>query len=489
LDKPKTSANQEKKRSDLVRLLKLFGEAFDEQYAAVKAALASEENRAIRHFDYPRLLIMDSGFPSMHEMGSWGEVPTHYMTAIGPRSLVGLLGGYIGEKTQSPKIAELTKFLAGSVFAKHLGIADESDDWTVALRVGDAVERYLHRYGVDRPLNEAKRDRLIFPIVTGMIAKTLYMRLVVPIVLTHFDVDRFRLTDSTYILRLPQKMHLSRFAVDRIGSGVTKMVAHAATHAFVSTEWHLEPETHAEARSSLSNISENVLNDVDIFFGALRAATGIATGYAQVLWAPNGWALDYYCDLPRLYGSTIRKYPDEFDDYGWIRPRYTVTRDDLLEVRRIYKGLNLNQNEAMVLAIKRLNSSLTRSDAADAILDATIGLELLLGDDQNQSLSYKLRLRAGALAFLKTTQRSPTSIAQLVKAVYEARSAIVHGKKRKPSKKVKPASDHRYEDERYKASELLRFVIDALVMHPEYLDPARIDSELLLRSAVDGAPG
>ena len=52
---------------------------------------------------------------------------------------------------------------------------------------------------------------------------------------------------------------------------------------------------------------------------------------------------------------------------------------------------------------------------------------------------------------------------------------------------MKPASDHRYEQERYKASELLRFVIDALLMHPEYLDPARIDSELLLRSAIDGA--
>lgn len=487
MTEPKALETQEKRRSDLVRLLTLFREAFDEQYHAVKAALASGGDRAIRHFDYPRLTIMQSGFPSMDEMGAWGDVPIHYMTAIGPRSFIGLLGGYVGQKTQSPKIDELTKFLAASVFAKHLGIENESDSWTVALRVGDAVERYLHRYGVESQLIEAKRDRLIWPIVTGMIAKTLYMRLVVPIVLTHFDVDRFRLTDSTYILRLPKKMQLARFAVDRIGSGVTKMVAHAATHAFVSTRWHLEPETHAEARSGLSRIGENVLNDVDMFFGALRAATGITTGYAQVLWAPNGWALDYYCDLPRFYGSTIRKYPDEFDDYGWVKTRYTVTRDDLIEVRRIYQGLSSNQDEAMLLAIKRLNSSLTRSDAADAILDATIGLELLLGDDVNQSLSYKLRLRAGALAFLKTTKRSPTSIAQLVKEVYEARSAIVHGKKRKPSKKVKPASDHRYEQERYKASELLRFVIDALLMHPEYLDPARIDSELLLRSAIDGA--
>jgi hypothetical protein len=43
---------------------------------------------------------------------------------------------------------------------------------------------------------------------------------------------------------------------------------------------------------------------------------------------------------------------------------------------------------------------------ADAILEGTIGLELLLGDDQNQSLSYRLRLRAARLRFSMQTQAS-----------------------------------------------------------------------------------
>ena len=67
-----------------------------------------------------------------------------------------------------------------------------------------------------------------------------------------------------------------------------------------------------------------------------------------------------------------------------------------------------SESEAIRLAINRLNGCLTRTDPADAILDATIGLELLLGDDQNQSLSYKLRLRAAALAILHGDPANPS---------------------------------------------------------------------------------
>jgi len=478
-----------KKRADLIRFFELFQEAFDEQYGAVKKALKSQAVRTLTHHDYPRFTVLDSGFPAMFELGTYGDAPKHFLASIGPRSLMGLLGGYIGEKTELPRLEALVAFLSESTFATHLGIKDKSYSWLMAMRVGDCVERYLHRYGTETPLIEGRRDKLIWPIVMGMVQRTLRMRLVVPIALTHFEVDRFRLTDSTYIFRLPKSMHLSRFAVDRLGAGVPKRVAHAATHAFVSNHWSLELETHDEARSGLSNISDNVLDAVDMFFGALRTAAGIATGYAQVLWAPNDWALDYYCDLPRFYGATIRRYPDDFDDYGWNESRDVVTREELVDVRRIYHALNATQNEAVTLAVKRLNSSLTRTDAADAVLDATIGMELLLGDDQNQSLSYKLRLRAGALAFLKTSERSPLSVAKLVKDVYDARSSIVHGLRKKPSKKIKPSSDKRYEEERIKASELLRFVIDALLTHPRFLEPSKIDAELLLRSASDYGEG
>src|SRR5258705_11338709 len=151
-------------------------------------------------------------------------------------------------------------------------------------------------------------------------------------------------------------------------------------------------------------------------------------------------------------------YPSEYDNYGWVYKGATVETEHLPEVRRLYRAVASNPSEGMRLALSRLNACLTRSDAADAILDGTIGLELLLGDDQNQSLSYKLRLRAAALALLHADPAHPAAeVASKVKQLYEARSAIVHGRRRKRSKKASEPTDTDNANERLVASDLLRF--------------------------------
>lgn len=61
------------------------------------------------------------------------------------------------------------------------------------------------------------------------------------------------------------------------------MVVGAATHAFVSTDWSLDIDKVGEVQRSLNQTSSNVLDAVDSFFAALRIATGISTGYAQLL--------------------------------------------------------------------------------------------------------------------------------------------------------------------------------------------------------------
>jgi hypothetical protein len=112
-----------------------------------------------------------------------------------------------------------------------------------------------------------------------------------------------------------------------------------------------------------------------------------------------------------------------------------------------------------------------------------IGLELLLGDDDNQSLSYKLRLRAAALALLRADPAYPAAeVASKVKRLYAARSAIVHGRRKKRSKKASEPTDTSNASERLLASDLLRFVLNALLTHPKYLDPLKIDEGLLLRA-------
>jgi hypothetical protein len=140
------------------------------------------------------------------------------------------------------------------------------------------------------------------------------------------------------------------------------------------------------------------------------------------------------------------------------------------------------ESEAIRLALNRLNGRLTRTDAVDAIVDGTIGLELLLGDDQIQSLSYKLRLRAAALALLHADSAYPAvEVASKVKRLYDARSAIVHGQRKKRSKRASEPEDSRNAQERLIASDLLRFVLNVLLTNPEYQSPAKIDDGLLLR--------
>ncbi|MBB4017041.1 hypothetical protein GGR16_002070 [Chelatococcus caeni] len=479
-----------KRHEEFLRYIDLFEAAFDELHAAVVKQVRAPGQYVGPHHDYPIMSILDSGFPSFKEMGFYrDEAPKDYVSTMRPRGLAGLLIGYSRPVDGFPKGAELAAFLRSHEIGKRFDLASSVDkdtvsDWLVDHLVGDAVERYLHLHGLDAPIEAERRSAVIFPLVLGSLRRSLGLRLVVPIAMTHFEVDHFPLTETAYITRLPKKMQLARARISTLGSGAVPMVVGAATHAFVSKDWTLEVDTIQEVPKSLGQSSANVVDAIDSFFGALRVATGISTGYAQILWVPRGWALSYFCDLTPVYGTTLRQYPSEYDNYGWIRKGSTVTVSQLNETRRIYRAVIDNKSEAVRLAVRRLNGCLTRTDAADAILDGTIGLELLLGDDQNQSLAYKLRLRAGALALLRADPAYPAiEVTSKVKRLYEARSAIVHGRTRKTSKKASEPADTKHAGERLIASDLLRFALDVLLTHPEYQTPTKIDEGLLLRGS------
>jgi hypothetical protein len=337
---------------------------------------------------------------------------------------------------------------------------------------------------LDARVDGKRRDKVIQPLLSGTVTPSLDLSLVVPIAMTQFDVDHFPLSDTAYIARIPKKLQLARARMGTLGTGAEQMVVGAATHAFVSNGWTLDVENIDEVRPSLSQSSPNVVDAIDSFFGAFRVATSVSTGYAQFLWVPRKWALNYFCDLTPVYGTVLRQYPSHYDDYGWTRQGMTVTKEQLNEVQRIYRSVIASNSEAIRLAMRRLNVCFTRTDAADAILDGTIGLELLLGDDQNQSLSYKLRLRAGALALLQENPAYPVGeVVAKVKRLYGARSSIVHGLRKKGPKAASGPLDTSHDEDRAIASDLLCFVLDALLTHPEYQNPTKIDEDLLLRGA------
>lgn len=483
-----TSTASEKRREEILRYLELFAAAFDELHGAVIKQVNTPGHYLGPHHDYPVMSWLSSGFPSFNEAGFYKDgSPRDYVGVFRPRGLAGLLAGYERPAVGFPVGAELASFLRSHEIGERLDLArfvyeDIVSDQPIDSLVGDAVERYLHLYGLNAAVQAARRDAIIRPLVFGTLWRSLDLRLVIPITMTRFEVDHFPLTETTYIARMPERLQLGRARMSTLGSGAVQMVVGAATHAFVSNGWTLEVGKVSEVRKSLSQSSSNVLEAIDTFFSALRVVTGINTGYAQIVWLPRRWSLDYFCDLTPLYGTALRRYPSEYDNWGWVGPGATVTTEQLKEVRRIYQAVVSSESEAIRLALSRLNACLTRTDAADAILDGTIGLELLLGDDQNQSLSYKLRLRAAALSILHADPVYPAAeVATKVKRLYDARSVIVHGRRKKRSKKASEPTDTSNANERLLASDLLRFVLNVLLTHPEYQDPAKIDEGLLLR--------
>ncbi|ARM88984.1 hypothetical protein RHEC894_CH02697 [Rhizobium sp. CIAT894] len=479
---------------EIQRYKALFVAAFDELHRAVIERVRKPDTYLTPHYDYPVMSQLQSGFPSFREAGGFDEKsPRNYVGALLPNTIALALMGSKRPKEGLTHGSEFADFLKKHAIGDRLrhGAYTAEDDlitWRAERLVAEAVERYFHLYGLDAEISANRRDLLISGLIGGTINRSFDLTLIVPIAMTQFNVRNFRLTPTSYIMRLPKRLQLARARMNTIGSGAEASVMGAATHAFVQNGWALGVDSVGGVERSLGSASEGVRDAADSFFGALRIATGVRTGYSQIVWLPRKWALTYFCDLPPVYGTALRQYPDEFDDYGWVREGARVNTSALQDVRRIYRAVVDNNSEAVRLALKRLNGCLTRSDPADAILDGTIGLELLLGDDQNQSLSYKLRLRAGALAArYGGKERSARDVAALVKNVYDRRSAIVHGKRKKGSRKASEPADTRYENERLVASELLRFVLNTLLTHPEYQSPSKIDEDLLLGGEAAGS--
>ncbi|MGO6880679.1 hypothetical protein ACCS44_17550 [Rhizobium ruizarguesonis] len=473
-----------------VRLLyRAFEAAFDELHAAVLEKIRNPGQYFSPHNDYPTLSLMDSGFPIFHEHGFYNDkTPRNYVGIFRPTSL---LGAFMHVRTEKefPAGAKLISLLKENEFGKRFELDSPFSGHDVDEMIATAVERYLHVYGAG-PLISDNRRKVLHRMLMGVIRDEYPVTVMVPIALTHFAADRFRLSRNAYVARISRGLQLARSRIDRRGSGAVAGVVSAATHAYVSTDWSMPASTIRGVRDGLNDPSQNVLEEIDVFFAALRAATGAITGYAQVCMVPRQWSVGYFVDLPPVFGATYRRYPNSFDNYGWAGSgQSVVTARELEDVRRLYNLILGRREERVAIALKRLNSCMTRDDAVDAILDATIGLEVLLSDQENQALSYKLRLRAGALARLSGT-RKPSDVVASVKKIYEARSAIVHGLKTKKTKKrlLAPEAEP-YVAERATAADMLRFIIDILLEHPVYLDPLKIDADLLIEPALPEGQG
>lgn len=456
--------------------------ALDVTVAAIRAELAAGRKPRGKS-GLPRISLQENGMPRLSDGGTWDYAgPLQYADLLEPPPSASR--PFDRQKFVEGRFAEVDALVAflrvnpgcTRSFAPEPAERQGFDITRIQaeLWLAHVANRLLRRTG-GGPVDDRTRAAVLAPVLRGMFDERVKVSTVVPVALVRFNVDRLRLAPDTYLMRMRDDLQRARWSVKAYGANGHDGVVGAATHAFVITGWTWPNLPWLQMPSNLVARTPQVRDRIEELFAALRLATGVATGYAQELRVARGWT-HLHSDQPlEVHAAGARRYPEEFDDFGWTRDDLpTVTREQVRQTGVVLGQIRATPSDRLALALRRLNGAMMRNDVADAILDATIGLEILLGDGDGQAIGYKLRLRAGALANVDAPGTG-TAIAHSVKRVYEARSRIVHGARSRKADGGAAANA----EARDAAIGTLRQIVLTMLGHPRYLDPAAIDADLL----------
>jgi hypothetical protein len=462
-------------------LASLYEAALLEVINAINRRLA--EGQEPKRTGRPTISIRDNGMPSISDapfMG--GNGPLEYGSVLEPSKRDGeSRSGHKFPDANFPALASLRKFISDRPDVQAAYMEKPFDRLLRILVDGgveDAANEHFLRYG-EVASDCRTRTAVLRPVLRAFTAENLSTPVVIPIALTRFTFDRVRLAKDAILLRMSPQLQQARwYGKARSANGHDAVLA-SATHALVLTDWSVPNDAKWKLSETLSRNEPKVTFEIETFFAALRLELGIETGYAQEIRLGRGWRSFARLAEPEAHAVGARRYPSWFDDYGWnADPLPEVHLASMKAVASTWGALRAIRDDRLALALRRLNAAMTRDEPADAILDATIALEVLLGDGDSQSISWKLRMRAAAIIGLDADRTRMEDMLRGIKDTYDARSAIVHGSRRRSS----PVSDPHAASRR--AIDVLREVMKALLAHPEYLDPQKIDGDLLLNPRV-----
>lgn len=301
---------------------------------------------------------------------------------------------------------------------------------------------------------------------------------VAPLTLTTLDIDEPLVLDSTSRLEpIDEATHAARASDMWRSGGVPDPVIGAATHALVLSGQTL-PNPGPLPRPFANNDAALVpFAEIDHVFEALRVLTSIDVGYSQILRRPLGWADRWKHDLPPMFEvATVRRYPDKFDDFGWLKKPKPIDAETLARLPEFVTSLR-DAATNVRLASRRLSLAALREADDDRTVDACIGLEALLGEGRDE-LSHRLALRAATV--LATRHSHPASgqrVYDLMKKVYSHRSAVVHGTSGDKSRTI--SIDDRTLGAAEVAVLLLRELLTDALTRPGKWTPKTLDAMLL----------
>jgi hypothetical protein len=436
--------------------------------------------------DLPKYDEFDSGFPHITITNAFNSDVPDYKGALGAKEgefTPIAFGGWESFK-RLLELADNHEGLKRSFLIDPAKVEDEFGErfWHFEVtRLPLAVfDRLMHVYGDE--FTEGNLRHVYCQLELGVLGEDLPIVLAVPILLTKFEPEVFAIDTNVAILRMSKEQHLARISRwNRLGSSVNEVVAHAATHMLIFVNWTM-PNLKGSPSPPYKQLDWYPVEEIDRFFDALRVVTGIETGYADAFIIPERqeWAYDFRRDLPAVVeGASARRYPSNFDNFGWNREREPLTEEQLVEVSEIYRGLG--GRDSIGLAARRLSAGMLRETEDDAVLDLLIGLEAVLSDQDKGELTFKLALRTAAVLGQLPTY-NPGIIFGQVKRLYAYRSAVAHGQSKKVGKLRTIISGDEEIPAISLATEFLREVIRQLVKRPDLTSPGDIDSRLILQS-------
>jgi len=353
--------------------------------------------------------------------------------------------------------------------------------------LGHLIDSYIHTFN-SFDFDEEKATTLYVQVEAPLFAQSLEVGLIIPILLVECDFDTVHLSDRAAIAKLTEKQQLSRMASDTWdydASVPQRIVAGAATHALVLAGYQIKgPATYRDLLNVLTSPQAFPVV-IDEFFCSLRMAS-VDTGYSQIITAPIGWAAKLRGNLHSWMSAFVRRYPARFDNWHWTRSDISrLSQQGAADVGKMFQALRRANRKEDGIAIARINRAAIREEEEDAVIDATIALEALLSDSSTQEMTHKLALRVAALSRLVGFVKEPAEVFREVKSIYSYRSTIVHGSaKKKNGREIALGTAIKLEPV-VAAEEYARMVLKALLLHPEFRDPRRIDTELLLAAKTD----
>lgn len=465
----------EELKPEYINLLK---NAMKEGLAAVKKAKESGGYIGA-HYDFPNLSYSKNGLPYLSSSLYAG--PTDYHSCFNSYNDKPLINE--DELTSFKELVDFVRKnegLQNRFIPDNVNLKKELDKIFIISGIKDCIERYIHTFN-SFIYDENNAITASAPTVSYIFDGELNIDIAIPILFAGFEFDSYCLSDGVYIEKIPESQHKARHKVKSYNASAHQQVINAATHALVLKNWSVPNSESIWTFNILSNARAYPIDIIDKFFGAFRIVTAVDTGYAQLYSIANGWAAHCTADLPYLQGVTLRSYPSWFEDFHWNVESIPMFSDTMInEVKTTFNILLKAKENSIDLALKRLNRCLIRDNEEDAVLDATIALEALLSDG-NQEMTHKLALRVGALSKLDTiSDREPSKAFSDIKNIYNYRSAIVHGSKNTEQKRIIKLSNEKSTTAHALAVDYLRMVLLILLKNEKYRTPTNIDFDLLL---------